>query len=130
MQAVHELSVCQSLLDQVEAIARDHGAAAVRRVAVQIGPLSGVDSGLLARAFEIASAGTMAAGATLEVEAPPVRVECRRCNALTTASPGRLLCGACGDWHTRLVGGDEMLLARVEMTREKEGICAVSAAAT
>lgn len=27
----------------------------------------------------------------------------------------RLLCGACGDWHTRIISGDELLLESVEL---------------
>jgi hydrogenase nickel incorporation protein HypA/HybF len=27
----------------------------------------------------------------------------------------RLLCGACGDWHTQVIGGDELLLESVEL---------------
>jgi hydrogenase nickel incorporation protein HypA/HybF len=29
-----------------------------------------------------------------------------------------LLCGTCGDYHTRLLSGDEMLLASLELTSE------------
>ena len=31
------------------------------------------------------------------------------------ATVNRLLCGACGDYHTRLLSGDEMILASVEL---------------
>jgi hydrogenase nickel incorporation protein HypA/HybF len=43
-------------------------------------------------------------------------VRCETCGAESVALPNRLVCGACGDWHTRLVSGDEMLLASVELT--------------
>ena len=114
---MHELAVCQSMLRQVEAIAREHGAVAVTRVTVQVGPLSGVVPELLSRAFPLASAGTVAEDACLQVDRLPLRVRCERCGAESEASPARLLCGACGDWHTRLLSGDELLLASVELDR-------------
>jgi len=112
---MHELSVCQALLEQVEQVAADHGAERVERIRVRIGPLSGVEADLLASAYSIAAAGTIAEGAVLDIEPAPVRVHCMTCGAETDATPNRLLCGACGDWHTRLVSGDELLLASLEL---------------
>jgi hydrogenase nickel incorporation protein HypA/HybF len=117
---MHELAVCQALLDQVTDVARAHGAAGVQRIAVQVGPLSGVLPELLAQAFSVARAGTAASGAVLEIEEVPLRVRCERCGAETAAAVNRLLCGACGDYHTRVVSGDELLLARVELVTRKE----------
>lgn len=114
---MHELSVCQGMLRQVMDIARQKQARAVTRIRVSIGPLSGVEPQLLAQAFPIASAGTPAAGATLELESLPVRVRCDQCGAESEARPNRLLCGACGDYHTRLLSGDELLLLSVELER-------------
>jgi hydrogenase nickel incorporation protein HypA/HybF len=112
---MHELSICLSLLDQVERIAREHGADRVERILLRIGPLSGVEAPLLANAYPLAAAGTIAEAATLEIESAPVRVHCTECGAETDAAPNRLLCGDCGGWHTRLVSGDEMLLANLEL---------------
>jgi hydrogenase nickel incorporation protein HypA/HybF len=117
---MHELSVCQSLLDQVIRIAADHGANRVERVLLRIGPLSGIEAPLLRNAYPIAAAGTLAEDAVLDIEPAPVRVHCVTCGAETDATPNRLLCGACGDWHTRLVSGDEMLLASLELSIPEE----------
>lgn len=117
---MHELSVCQSVISQVEQIARTHAAKAVSLVQLSIGPLSGVEPALLAQAFPIAQAGTLAEGATLELESLPIRVRCRSCNAETDATANRLLCGACGDWQTTIISGDELLLTRVELIPANE----------
>jgi len=112
---MHELSVCLSLLEQVERIAREHGADRVERILLRIGPLSGVEAPLLANAYPLAAAGTVAEQAALEIETAPVRVHCNECGAETDAAPNRLLCGSCGAWQTRLISGDEMLLANLEL---------------
>lgn len=117
---MHELSVCQGLVGQLEAVAAEHGAGGVRRVTLRVGPLSGVEPRLLEEAFPIARAGTVAAAAELIIEPQPVRVECLECGAGSEASANRLLCGACGAWRTRVVSGDEMVLASVELEFEEE----------
>jgi hydrogenase nickel incorporation protein HypA/HybF len=117
---MHELTVCQALVSQVEAIASQR-AGRVRLVRVGIGPLSGVEPQLLQSAYPMACAGTCAEGSRLALEQTDVRVRCRGCGAETIAAPNRLLCGACGDWHTDLLAGDELLLLRVELeTRQDE----------
>jgi hydrogenase nickel incorporation protein HypA/HybF len=112
---MHELSVCQGLLDQVESIAVQHGAQRINAITLHIGALSGVEPELLQQAFTLARAGGVAAQATLIIEALPIRVNCQACGRDSEALPNRLLCGHCGDFHTRLISGDELLLARVEM---------------
>jgi hydrogenase nickel incorporation protein HypA/HybF len=113
---MHELSICQALLDQVERIAVEHGASAVERILLRVGPLSGVEGSLLRHAYPLAAAGTIAENAELVIEAAPVRVACSDCGAETDAIPNRLLCGDCGSYKTRLVSGDELLLANLELT--------------
>ena len=117
---MHELSVCQGMLDQVARVASDHGATGVKNIVVRIGPLSGVVPELLAQAFPLARAGTVAEAAELSIEELPVRVRCESCGAETEASASRLLCGECSDWHTQLISGDELLLVSVELIRNAE----------
>lgn len=113
---MHELSICQALLDQVEGIAKEHGATKVERIVLKVGPLAGVEPALLRNAYPLAAAGTLAEHAELIIEPAPVRVRCNSCEAETDATPNRLLCGLCGDWRTRLISGDEMLLANLELS--------------
>jgi hydrogenase nickel incorporation protein HypA/HybF len=116
---MHELSICQALISQLEAIAREQAAQRVALIRLGVGPLSGVEPQLLEQAYPIASAGTLADGAELIIEKLPLRVSCEHCGQTTDALPNRLLCGACGDWHTRLVSGDELQLTSVELIKEE-----------
>ncbi len=112
---MHELAVAQALVEQVEAVISQHGAASARLIRVRIGPLAGVVPELLASAFPLAAASTRMADAELDLVAAPVRVHCQTCGAETDAAMNRLLCGACGDWHTQVISGDELLLESVEL---------------
>jgi hydrogenase nickel incorporation protein HypA/HybF len=111
---MHELAICQALISQVEDVVRQRPGR-VQCVRLGLGPLSGVESRLLEDAYPLACAGTCAEGSQLAIEATNIRVRCRSCGAESEAAPNRLLCGACGDWHTDLVSGDELLLLRIEL---------------
>jgi hydrogenase nickel incorporation protein HypA/HybF len=116
---MHELSVCQALVGQLETLAREQQASRVVNVLVGIGPLSGVEPELLRHAFPLAAAGTAAQDAGLIIEDRPVRVHCLQCGEDSDASVNRLLCGHCGDWRTELLSGDELMLVQVEFMRER-----------
>lgn len=112
---MHELSIAQALVEQVDAVIRAHAATRASLIRVRVGPLAGVVPELLAHAFPLAAAGSRMADAELALVAAPVRVLCERCGAESEAAMNRLLCGECGDWHTRIVSGDELLLESVEL---------------
>ena len=113
---MHEMSICQSLMDQVEKIAKEQGASRVDSIVLSIGPLSGVEPELLSRAYEVARLQTVAENAPLEIETGAIEVECRSCGASGEAQVNRLLCPSCGDWQVNLIKGDELLLLRLEVS--------------
>ena len=112
---MHELAICQSLIDQVENIASERSADNVSLIVVGMGPLSGVEAQLLKNAYPIASAGTVAADAELVIEQLPVKVKCHQCGCESDAQPNKLGCKECGNWQTTLISGDELLLMSVEL---------------
>lgn len=113
---MHEMSICQALMDQVERIAAEQNASRVDSIVLSIGPLSGVEPVLLSRAYEVARLQTVAENADLEIETGPIVVECRDCGASGEAQVNRLLCPSCGSWQVNLVQGDELLLLRLEVS--------------
>lgn len=112
---MHELSLCEDLIGQVTALARQHRARSVACVRVQIGLLAGVEPLLLESAFTIARAGTVAEQAELFTEIVSPRVSCLACAVESEVGPSDLRCPSCGSIDTRLVKGDELILARVEL---------------
>lgn len=112
---MHELSLCVSLLEQVAQIAAERAAANVTKIELDIGPLSGVEADLLRNAYPIAAAGTIAERAELVIRGTDIIVRCMSCKAETDATPNRLVCGSCGDFRTRIVSGDEMILRSLEI---------------
>ena len=117
---MHELAICQALMNQVENIAAERNARSVVSIVVGMGPLSGVEAQLLKHAYPVASAGTVAEGAELVIESLPVRIKCTQCGSEADALPNKLVCKACGDWRTTLISGDELMLMRVELETAPE----------
>jgi hydrogenase nickel incorporation protein HypA/HybF len=112
---MHELSICQGLIRQVQLVAADNNARSVELIRLRVGGLSGVEPPLLERAFEVARAGTVASEAELEIENGPVVVQCRDCGASSAVAVNRLLCRHCGDWRVTVTEGEELLLLSVEI---------------
>jgi hydrogenase nickel incorporation protein HypA/HybF len=126
---VHELAVAQALVEQVDAVIDQHATSHDRDasssdawqaslIRLRIGPLAGVVPELLASAFPLAAAGSRMEQAELEFVHAPIQVRCQTCGAETEAAMNRLLCGACGDWHTQVISGDELLLESVELIND------------
>ena len=116
---MHELSICQALMNQVKSIAEENSAGSVVSIVIGIGPLSGVEAGLLKNAYPLASTGTVAEHAQLIIEPLPIRVSCNNCNKESSTPPNKLICQYCGDWQTTLISGDELLLMSVELEKLK-----------
>ncbi len=114
---MHELSVCLALMQQVDSIARERGAKRVTRIVLDIGPLSGVEAGLLQNAYPLAATGTIAENAELVMNSADIVVHCSQCNNDTTVAANKLLCGTCGDFRTQVIRGDELTLMSVELDR-------------
>ena len=113
---MHEMSICQALINQLEQIAQERGARRVDNIVLSIGPLSGVEPELLSHAFEIARMDTVAKNAELKIETGPVVVECRSCGSGGEVQANRLLCPSCGGWQVNLTQGDELILLRLEVS--------------
>jgi len=112
---MHELAICQSLMDQVETIALERNAQSVTSIIIAVGPLSGVEAPLLKNAYPLASVGTVAENAELIIQQLPVRVRCTQCGSESETKPNKLICQQCADWRTELISGDEMMLMSVEL---------------
>ena len=117
---MHELSICQSLMSQIENIALENNAQSVTSVVIAMGPLSGVEAQLLKNAYPIASARTIAEHAELIINTLPIRVKCNQCGCESDALPNKLVCKECGDWRTTLLSGDELMLMSVELEKSQE----------
>jgi hydrogenase nickel incorporation protein HypA/HybF len=110
---MHEYSIVQSLFDRIDEQAKAHGAAAVTRLRLRIGSMSGVEVDLLKSAYELFRQGTICENAEMEVVFVQAVWGCQRCEQpIPTGGP--LRCGTC-DTPARLIEGDEIVLDQLEL---------------
>ncbi len=112
---MHELSLCEDLLDQALTIAQQHQAKYIEALTLIIGPLAGVEPLLLENAFAILKIGTLAETATLIIQSSPVIIVCLVCNQESTVSANHLVCHHCHSNDTQLLNGAELILANLTL---------------
>ena len=108
---MHELGLCSSIVDAVEARA---GARPVARVKVRVGRLHHVHPDAFEQSFAVAAAGTVAEDAVAELVLLPVQARCRSCGAATEDQERIVACVACGSLEVEMTGGDELTLESLE----------------
>ncbi len=112
---MHEMALGQGLVDTLAEQSRLHGFAEVRVVKLAIGALGHVDPDALAFCFDVVSAGTLAEGATLEIERPAGAAHCIACGADVTIQSRIDVCPECGSLQLIVTGGEEMRIRELEV---------------
>ncbi len=118
---MHELSLVRSLMAQVDALVTSNGGGTLRRVRVEIGPLSGVEATLMASAWEQLCAAGGRGGATLEIVEVPLVAHCRKCNLPFQPVRFRFHCPTCGGAETETVSGDGVILHSIVLDDAQQG---------
>jgi len=110
---MHEYSVVQALLDQVEGHVRGRGAVKVHRVRLKLGESAGVDPELLQTALDTFKQGSVLEHATIEILRVPTQWECGLCKT-PIARGEKLQCALCGGPGKQVSGG-ELVLDQLEL---------------
>ncbi len=112
---MQELAIMQSLLYIALQEGEQSGGERITAVRLVIGRLSGIDPEALAQSFESLSQGTIAEGASLEVEWVDAVAECDRCRGTWELTHQYLVCPHCGKGFGRLLSGHELRVAGLAM---------------
>lgn len=111
---MHELSIAQSMVELVEEAARGRR---VRRIALEIGVLSGVMSEAIAFCFDIVAEGTPAEGAVLDINEIPAVARCDTCGT-EFECPSELAACGCGSYRLTYLRGREIKVKSIELDVE------------
>ena len=112
---MHEMALAESVLQICEDHARRAGAERVVRVRLQIGALSHVEPEALAFCFDSVVAGTLAEGASLEIDRVPGRAWCETCGKEVEVGSILDACPECGGFPLRVTDGDQMRVRDMEV---------------
>ena len=123
---MHEMSLMQSLLQQVAQICEENDAQRATAIHIELGPLSGVEPLLLSCAFEQLATGTVAESAELNIDNVPLAAECRKCSATFELSNFHFVCPYCAATSIRVTQGDECRLLSVTVESHATSVGATS----
>lgn len=115
---MHERLLCEALITTAgcQLAARPELAGRkLRAIKVSVGALSGCEPALLCHLFPHASPGTVAEGASLEVEFQPARISCLDCGKVQEVPANQLCCPSCGSLRIRLEAGDGVYLTGLSL---------------
>lgn len=113
---MHELGIMQELLEIAQEQARQHQARQIHGLTVRVGALAGVEPDALSFAFDVATVGTLAEGATLTIESVPIGCHCDHCAQDFEPIGFVFACPGCGQISTRILRGRELELVKLEVT--------------
>ncbi|MGE3821681.1 MAG: hydrogenase maturation nickel metallochaperone HypA [Isosphaeraceae bacterium] len=111
---MHEIGVMSDALAIALERAERHGARKIHRIHLRVGSLSGVDPEALALAFEVVQQGSIALGATLDVETIPLACACPSCGLEFTPPDFDYQCPGCDFHGAEVIRGRELELASLE----------------
>ena len=112
---MHELGIANAVIEAVRKEAARYPDAVVRKVAVTVGELAGIDPQALAFGFEVLTAGTEWQHLTLEIQTRPRMHRCPACGHTFRVIDYQFACPEYGAARTECIGGDELELAYLEM---------------
>jgi hydrogenase nickel incorporation protein HypA/HybF len=114
---MHEMSLVQGLIQQLNDLAIENKMTKVIKVTMEIGPLSGVVVDSFTFGFEVlAPQDPLLKDAELIIDVPPVTYSCPSCkNELQTTGDRPDQCEKCQEVFLIPSGGDDLILKQVEM---------------
>ena len=114
---MHEISLVQSLMQQLKELALANQASKIVKVTMEVGPLSGVVADSFRFGFDILSSDDdLVRGAELVLESSPVSYSCSECGHVTITSGEKPEeCEKCQELFLIPLGGDDLILRQVEM---------------
>ena len=109
---MHEMAITQSVVDAV----CEHAAGRrVHSVKLEVGALCAVVPGSMQFCFELATEGTIADGARLDVNVQPGAACCRTCGQ-SFALPDLILLCPCGSADVEVVAGRDLKILSMEVS--------------
>ena len=112
---MHELSLCESILDTLQQQAKVQNYQKVTAVWLEIGALSGVDPEAIRFSFDIVVQNSLAENALLHIINVPGQAWCMLCSTNVTVQHLYDQCPVCGSHQLQVNQGDQMRIQELEV---------------
>lgn len=118
---MHELGICEKIVQVALSTAQNAGAEKVIKVRVKAGAMRHIVPDLMSRYFEFLTKDTIASEAKLEITTVPARAKCKGCGSEYEAKNFEFVCPECGKNEPELLSGMELFLEDIEVADQPEG---------
>jgi hydrogenase nickel incorporation protein HypA/HybF len=112
---MHEMGIANSVLDAVRAESLRFPNGHIHKVGVRIGELAGVDPAAMSFCFEALVRDTELEPLSLQIDYCPQTYRCRRCQHSFSPEAEAWNCPLCGAADLEFAGGDELVIAYLEV---------------
>lgn len=112
---MHEMALCESLLQAMEEAAAANAFTRVRRVRLEVGRFAGVEVEALRFGFDVVTRGSLADGAELVILEKPGQGWCFDCNDTVELMERLDPCPRCGGERLAPNGGTGMTIKDLEV---------------
>jgi len=112
---MHELSICEGIIQVIEEQAVQQDFQSVEKVRLEIGKLAGVELDALRFGFDVVTKNTVAENAELEIIELDGTAWCMPCEKTVHVSQLFDACPNCGSHQLQVTGGNEMRIKDLEV---------------
>ena len=112
---MHEMSLCESLVEIMQQHARSQGFRQVKQVWVEVGACAGVEIPALSFCFDVVCRNTLAENCTLNIINLPAQALCFECGKTVNTTDRPDACPDCGAYQMIFKGGDEFRIKELEV---------------
>jgi len=112
---MHEMSLCEGVLQVLETEARRQGFSRVRQVWLEIGQLAGVETEAMRFCFDAVMKGSLADRARLNIVETPGQAWCMICAKTVPVRQRFDACPDCGSHQLQVTAGDQMKIKELEV---------------
>ncbi len=112
---MHELSLCEGILQVLEDQASEQDYARVKTVWLEIGALAAVEVEAMRFSFDLVCRDSLAEGCRLEILPLPGTAWCMQCADSVEIAARYDPCPRCGGHQLQVTGGDEMRIKELEV---------------
>lgn len=112
---MHEMSLCEGVLQVLEGEAKKQGFSKVKSVWLEIGDLAGVEIEAMKFSFDAVTRHSLADGAQLNIIHIPGQAWCMQCSKNVSVKQRFDECPECGSYQLQVTSGDEMRIKELEV---------------
>ena len=112
---MHEMSLCEGVLQVLESEARRQQFSRVKVVWLEIGSMAGVEVEAMRFCFDVVMRHSLADGAKLEIIQVPAAGWCLGCAQTVTIKQRYDACPHCGSYQVQVTSGNEMRIKELEV---------------